>query len=72
MTQQTKKQLKAVGKMAFGTAKMASGVATGLGVGLLGGFLRAQNQPWVRHRIGALSFQGGLKMFSEGLKALKG
>lgn len=72
MKQQTKKQLKAVGKIALGAVKMASGVATTLGHGLLGGYLRAHSQPWVRYRLGKIGLQSGLDMFNDGLKELNG
>mgnify|MGYP001605537185 CR=1 FL=1 len=72
MTQENRRKLKAVGKIAVGAVRMASGVATAFGVGLLGSFLRTNISPIVRQQIGKLSIQGGKKMFDEGCAELRG
>lgn len=71
MTTKDNDKLKAAGKIALGTARMAGGVATFFGYGLLGALLRSPGHMQACHRIGTMSFKGGMEMFQEGCRELK-
>ena len=71
MTANEKKRLKAAGKIGFGVARMATGVATFLGYGLLGGFLRRPGQMQACHQVGMLALKTGKELFDEGCRELK-
>ncbi len=68
----TKKKLEAGAQMAFGAARCVSGAVTGLGLGLLGGFLRNHNHIMTAQVIGRRSIEAGAKMFKRGPRRLEG
>jgi hypothetical protein len=67
MDAKKKKELRAMGKMALGGARIASGIATVTGKGILGGYFRRHGQMTQAGFIGRGSIQGGYKMFKQGL-----
>lgn len=67
MTEQEKRKLAAAGKIAAGIFRMGSAVATATGHGMLGSALSQHNKWHVAARLGKLGFEGGQKMFREGL-----
>ncbi|MFA5989925.1 MAG: hypothetical protein WC803_10015 [Sphingomonas sp.] len=72
MTHEEKAKLAAAGKMAFGAFRMGGAIATATGHGLLGGALKQRHMMHLAMRFGKAGFDGGRKMFSEGLAEWKG
>jgi hypothetical protein len=60
----------AIGKVALGSARIASGAVTAIGQGLLGGYCRNHNMMQSAMRLGQHSITGGMKMAGEGWKEL--
>jgi hypothetical protein len=67
MTDEERNKIAAAAKMAFGAIRMGSAIATGLGVGVIGGALRHRHMSQVAMRLGKLGVEGGKCMFDEGL-----
>ena len=67
MTEEERNKLAAAGKMAVGVIRIGSAIATGLGVGVIGGALRHRHMGQVAMRLGKLGVEGGKRMFDEGL-----
>jgi hypothetical protein len=67
MTDQEKAKLVAAGKIALGTARMASAVATATGHGIIGGFCRNHHGMRLAFHLGKLGLKGGREQFEEGL-----
>jgi hypothetical protein len=63
----TKDKIIANAKIGVGILRIGSGVATGCGVGLLGGFFRHRQMMDVARRIAVHSIKGGKAMLDEGL-----
>ncbi|HVS70818.1 MAG TPA: hypothetical protein VHQ47_06160 [Phycisphaerae bacterium] len=72
MEDQTKRKLVATGKVVGGALRVASGVATGIGVGLVGRYLKVRHMQKPAGAIGWFSIAGGAKMLSSGWKELMG
>jgi hypothetical protein len=71
MDEQKKRELKAVGKIAIGGAKMVGGVATGLGYGV-GSFITGKHHAGgLNAKIGLKTFESGKKTIDEGLRELR-
>jgi hypothetical protein len=66
MNERTKRELLAVGKMALGSARIASGIATAVGKGLVGTYCGNHNLTRVGMTVARLSMKGGAKQFEEG------
>lgn len=62
-----KQKVAAAAKMALGAIRIGSGIATGLGVGIVGGVLRHRHMSHVAMRLGKFGVEGGMRMFDEGL-----
>jgi len=62
-----KRKWLAVGKMALGAGRVASGIATATGHGLVGAALSRHHLTLVGVRLGKSSVEGGLKTLNEGL-----
>lgn len=71
MDESTKNKMMAAGKMAFGLSRMASGIATAGGVGLIGAFLNAHHMKGAAMRLGVLSWQAGMKDLEKGWSEFK-
>lgn len=71
MTDLEKRKLIARAKIGFGAARMASGIATGCGVGIVGTALRQRHMMELARRIAVVSIKGGKAMFDEGQAELK-
>lgn len=67
MTEQEKRKLAAAGKIAGGILRMGSAVATATGHGLIGSALKQHHQTHLAVRLGKMGFEGGQKMFRQGL-----
>lgn len=67
MTEEEKHKVAAAAKIAFGAIRMGSAIATGLGVGIVGGALRHRHMGQVAMRLGKLGIEGGKRMLDEGL-----
>jgi hypothetical protein len=67
MADLSNEKMAAAAKMAFGVIRMGSGIATGLGHGVVGGALKQRHMMQTALRIGKLGFEGGKRMFDEGL-----
>ena len=67
----TKEQAGGAVLVGLGAARMASGVMTGLGLGIVGGMLRHHHMMVGAKRIGLLSIEGGKNMVDEGLRDLR-
>lgn len=63
-------KLLSVGKMAVGAARIASGIATATGHGLVGAYCRNHHMMAMASRIAKSSCEGGAKMFKEGAREL--
>ena len=59
-------KLKAAGKMAFGAARIASGLATAGGKGLIGGYCRNHGLVSAAYRLAQSSVNAGTAMLEEG------
>jgi len=68
----TKRKLLAAGKVIGGTARIASGVATAFGVGLVGSFLKSHKMRTTAIQVARFSLEGGKKMLQNGLNEFKG
>ncbi len=64
----SKQKLSAATKMAFGAARVASGVLTATGHGLIGSFLKSHHMTRQAVILGKMSVEGGSKHFTEGLQ----
>lgn len=64
-----KAKLDAAAKMAVGAARVASGVMTAAGHGMLGSFLKSHHMTRQAMMLGKMSVEGGARQFSEGLEA---
>lgn len=71
MTDQEKAKLVAAGKIALGTARMASAVATATGHGLIGTFCRNHHGMKLAIHIAKLGLRGGRKQLDEGIAEWK-
>lgn len=71
MDDTTKSKLSAVGKIAFGAARIGSGIATATGNGLIGAALRKHHHMPTALRIAKSSIEGGQKSINEGLAEWK-
>ncbi len=67
MTAEERNKVAAAAKMAFGAIRMGSAIATGLGVGVIGGALRQHHMGHAAMRLGKLGVEGGKRLFDEGL-----
>lgn len=67
MDAMTEKKLKAAGKVALGAARIASGIATATGHGLLGSMLRQRHMLMQAAHLGRASAEGGLNMLKQGM-----
>lgn len=66
-----KAQLLAYGKVAVGSAKMVSGVATAFGKGIIGSYLKSHNLNRAAVQLAKHSIESGQKLISEGMKDLR-
>lgn len=71
MDETAKKRAMAAAKVAAGAARIASGVVTATGHGLLGSYLKSHHMTHAAVRIGRMSVDGGLKTLKEGLEDWK-
>lgn len=71
MTDNERKKLEAAGKIAFGTLRVASGVVTGCGYGLIGAMCRSHHHMLTAHGIAKRSIEAGAETFNEGLAEWK-
>lgn len=62
----TQHKLKAAGKMAFGVARIASGLATAGGKGLIGGYCRNHGLMSAAYRLAQSSVSAGTAMLEAG------
>jgi hypothetical protein len=67
MDDTTQKKLKAAGKVAWGAARIASGIATATGHGLLGAICRQHHVMHSALRYGQHSAESGLKTLKAGV-----
>lgn len=67
MDTMTQHKLKAAGKMAFGAARIASGLATATGHGLIGAYCQKHNAMHAAYRLAKGSIERGTALFNEGL-----
>jgi len=67
MDESTKKRMLAAGKIAFGVARVAGGIATATGHGLLGGFMKSHHMTSQALRLGQMGVKAGMKTVDEGL-----
>jgi hypothetical protein len=67
MDDSTKSKLAAAGKMAFGMARIGSGLATATGHGIIGSVLKNNGHMPTALRIAKSSIEGGKEAFDEGL-----
>ena len=70
MNERTRQELLAVGKIALGSVRIASGIATALGKGLLGTYCRNHHLTQVGIRIAQSSIKGGAQMIEDGWREL--
>jgi hypothetical protein len=66
MSRGVETKLLAVGKIAFGAARIVGGVVTATGHGILGSYLRSHHQMHVAARVAKSSIDGGGKMCKQG------
>lgn len=59
-----------VGKVAWGTARVVSGVLTATGHGLIGTYFRNHHMMWRAMYLGKLSVKEGLEKVEEGAREL--
>jgi hypothetical protein len=71
MKEKTKKELMAIGKIALGGARIASGIATAAGKGLLGAYCKNHHLKQAGMMMARSSVHGGMKMIGDGMKELK-
>jgi hypothetical protein len=67
MEDSTKAKLSAAGKMAFGLARIGSGLTTAAGHGVVGSVLKNNGHMLTAYRIAQTSIEGGKKVFDEGM-----
>ena len=67
MDEVTQHKLKAAGKMAFGAARIAGGLATATGHGLIGAYCRKHHLMHAAFRLAKGSIEGGTAMVKDGL-----
>lgn len=65
-----KDKVEAAGKVAIGVARIASGVVTATGHGLIGGYCKSHHQMGLAARVAKSSIEGGSRMIKEGWKEL--
>ena len=63
----TQNKLKAAAKMAFGAARIASGLATATGHGLIGAYCQKHNAMPTAYQLAKGSIERGTALFNEGL-----
>lgn len=63
-----KRKVMAAGKVALGVGRIAGGVVTATGHGILGGFLRSHHMTRAALQVGKAGVEGGAKMVKEGMK----
>lgn len=66
--EELKKKALAAGKVALGVGRIASGIVTATGHGLVGGFLKSHHMTQAAVRLGKAGVEGGAKMVKEGMK----
>ncbi len=64
----TKREALAVAKIGLGSARVASGVLTALGKGVLGTYCRNHRMTRAGIELGKYSIKGGTKMVQDGLR----
>jgi hypothetical protein len=67
MDAKTQAKLDAAGKIAFGAARIGSGIMTATGHGIIGGLLKKHHNMPVAFRMAQSSIEAGHKSFCEGL-----
>lgn len=67
----TKKKIVAAGKIAFGVARMISGIATGTGHGIVGAYLKNHRMQSQAMQLGKMGFEAGQKCANEGIDEWK-
>lgn len=70
MDQKRKANRVAIGKIVFGSAKMASGLATGAGKGLVGSYCKSHHLTSAGIQLARYSLQSGRKLIEEGWSEL--
>jgi hypothetical protein len=71
MSDHTKRKVFGAVKLVGGVARMASGVATGCGVGILGSFMKHHGMRVAAAKLANYSINGGKEMFKSGLADLR-
>ena len=65
-----KDKMVAAGKVALGAARIASGIATATGHGLIGSYCKSHHQMGVAARLAKSSVEGGSEMIRDGWRDL--
>ena len=71
MNNSTKAKLKAAGKIALGVFRIASGIVTGTGHGLIGAYCKKHHMIGKAVLLGKAGIEGGGKMLGEGVEDWK-
>jgi hypothetical protein len=71
MEELTKKKIMAAGKIAFGVARMLSGVATATGHGVVGTYLKNHHMQRQALQLGKMGFEAGQKTLERGIEDWK-
>lgn len=71
MDNETERKLKATGKIAYGAVRIAAGIATATGHGLLGSFCKSHHMMNAAARIGTAGVKAGMEAIEDGAKMWK-